>query len=160
MRRGLVALAASAAIGAGACTVRSSHEIGLSHTEAAASDRAAIAARSREFSEAYMRGDVDAMLAIYTGDAVIFPPRSEAISGAAAIRRYWRLPPGQRITVHRARPAEIVVDGGHAYDHGTYEVSGVRDGTAWGPTRGKYVIVWRREPEGWRMQLDMWNSLP
>ena len=52
------------------------------------------------------------------------------------------------------------MDGDHAYDHGVYEISGERDGKAWGPVRGKYVIVWRREKGTWRMELDMWNSGP
>jgi ketosteroid isomerase-like protein len=46
----------------------------------------------------------------------------------------------------------------HAYDYGTFEIAGERDGTAWGPSRGKYVVVWRRDQGGWRMQLDIWNS--
>jgi ketosteroid isomerase-like protein len=124
------------------------------------SDVAAIDAASREFSAAYVRGDVDAMMAIYTPDAVIFPNSSEAIQGSEDIRRYWALPPGQTVMHHRATPTEIRVDGDHAYDHGVYEISGTRDGTPWGPDHGKNVIVWRRTPQGWRMHLDMWNSRP
>ncbi|MDF2760692.1 MAG: hypothetical protein K0S99_3327, partial [Thermomicrobiales bacterium] len=48
----------------------------------------------------------------------------------------------------------------HAYDHGTFEIAGVRDGKAWGPSRGKYVVVWRREGGTWRIHLDIWNSGP
>jgi ketosteroid isomerase-like protein len=29
-----------------------------------------------------------------------------------------------------------------------------------GPVRGKYLVVWRREPDSWKIQLDMWNSGP
>lgn len=63
-------------------------------------------------------------------------------------------------TRHAATPTEIRVEGDHAYDYGVYEVAGERNGQAWGPTLGKYVIVWRRGPEGWRIHLDMWNSRP
>ena len=129
-------------------------------TRGGSSDVAAIEAAGRAFSAAYVRGDVDAMMAIYTEDAVIFPNNSEAIAGIDAVRRYWTLPPGQTVTHHRATPTEIRVDGDHAYDHGVYEIAGTRDGTAWGPNHGKYVIVWRRTPRGWRMHLDMWNSRP
>ncbi|MBA3444278.1 MAG: nuclear transport factor 2 family protein [Gemmatimonadales bacterium] len=76
-----------------------------------------------------------------------------------AIKRYWTLEPRQRVTLHEVTPARIEVDGRHAYDHGTYKVSGERNGVAWGPFRGKYVVVWRKElPQGWRIHLDMWNS--
>jgi uncharacterized protein (TIGR02246 family) len=114
----------------------------------------------RRFSAAYVAGDIETMVSLYTPDAVIFPGNSEAIRGHEGIRRYWTLAPGQRVTVHRATPTEIRIDGDHAYDHGVYEVSGERNGTPWGPTLGKYVIVWRRTPQGWRMHLDMWNSRP
>ena len=115
---------------------------------------------SRQFSAAYERGDAAAMAAMYTRDAVIFPERSAAIAGRPAIQRYWTPGKGRRITSHEIKPQRIEVDGNHAYDHGTYVVSGERDGTAWGPFEGKYLVVWRREPAGWRIHLDMWNSGP
>jgi ketosteroid isomerase-like protein len=57
-------------------------------------------------------------------------------------------------------PSRVVVDGDHAYDYGSYEIAGERDGTPWGPLRGNYVVVWRREKGAWRMHLDIWNSGP
>jgi ketosteroid isomerase-like protein len=128
--------------------------------QAARSDSARIHQITRQFSAAYVRGDAAAMAALYTADAVIFPERSGAITGRRAIERYWAPAPGSRITRHEVMPTRIDVDGRHAYDYGTFEISGERDGAAWGPFRGKYVAVWRREPEGWRIQLDIWNSGP
>ena len=128
--------------------------------QTARSDSTTIHQLSRQFSQAYMRGDAAAMAALYTADAVIFPERSDAITGREAIERYWTLKPGRRVTRHEIAPVRVVIDGKHAYDHGTFVIAGERDGTAWGPFRGKYVVVWRREPGGWRMHLDMWNSGP
>ncbi|MDF3052066.1 MAG: hypothetical protein K0S19_171 [Geminicoccaceae bacterium] len=136
-------------------------QAGTTDAQTAQSATAAIAEAGRQFSAAYMRGDTDAIMALYTRDAVIFPERSNAISGHDAIRRYWTpKQPGGRVTRHQLTPTSVVVDGKHAYDHGTYEIAGERDGKAWGPFRGKYLVVWRREPGGWKMQLDMWNSGP
>jgi ketosteroid isomerase-like protein len=98
------------------------------------------------------------MADLYTADAVIFPERSEWIAGREAIRRYWTLSPGRRITRHVVTPNRIIVDGEHAYDYGSFEIAGERDGIAWGPSRGKYVVVWRRDKGIWRMHLDIWNS--
>jgi ketosteroid isomerase-like protein len=128
--------------------------------QVARSDVSQIQAAARQFSAAYVRGDADAMTALYTPDAVIFPERSHALSGHDALRRYWTLGPREKVTRHLLIPTEVIVDGKHAYDHGTFEIAGERDGTAWGPDRGKYLVVWRREPDGWKMQLDMWNSGP
>ena len=125
-----------------------------------AADTTALHKLAREFSAAYVRGDAAAMTALYTEDAVLFPERSDRIEGREAIQKYWTVPPGRRITRHVLTPARIVFDGNHAYDYGTFEIAGERDGVAWGPFKGKYVVVWRREAEGWRMVLDMWNSGP
>ena len=133
---------------------------GTAHAQASQSDMAAITEAARQFSAAYMRGDVNAIMAFYTPDAVIFPERSDAISGHDAVKRYWKHEPGQKVTRHRLIPTQVTVDGKHAYDHGIYEIAGERNGKAWGPVRDKYLVVWRREPDGWKMQLDMWNSGP
>lgn len=114
---------------------------------------------SRQFSAAFMRGDAAAMANLYTSDGVIFPERIEWITGRDAIQRYFTPLPGRRVTHHLLTPSRIVVDGKHAYDYGTYEIAGEHDGKTWGPFRGKYVVVWRREGNSWRMQLDIWNSI-
>jgi len=122
-----------------------------------AADSLAIISQAAAFSRAYERGDADAMVAIYTEDAVIFPDRSGAITGAEAIRRYWTLRPGNRVISHRITSTAIWFEGSTAYDYGIFEVSGESNGTPWGPNKGKYVVVWRRDPGGWRMHLDIWN---
>jgi ketosteroid isomerase-like protein len=67
---------------------------------------------------------------------------------------------GQSGRDRKLLPTDVTVDGKHAYDHGIFEIAGERNGESWGPLRGKYLVVWRREPDGWKMQLDMWNSGP
>lgn len=128
--------------------------------QTAAADSVAIHRLGQQFSAAYMRGDAAAMADLYTSDGVIFPERSDRITGREAITRYWTLEPGRRITRHKLMPSRIVVDGDHAYDYGSYEIAGERHGTPWGPFRGKYVVVWRRDKGTWRMHLDIWNGYP
>lgn len=60
------------------------------------SDSAAILQAGRRFSAAYIRGDVAALSALYTSDAVIFPEGSDAIAGQEAINRYWTPRKGER----------------------------------------------------------------
>lgn len=136
-----------------ACTTAGSPRI--------AADRAMIEAAGREFSAAYMRGDIERMMSLYTADAVIFPNNSEMLAGHQALRRYWTLAPDHRVTHHKATATEIRIDGDHAYDYGVFEIAGVRRGESYGPARGKYVIVWKRGADGtWRMHLDIWNNRP
>ena len=131
-------------------------------SESASSDAiAAITRVATEFSARYMRGDAAGMAAIYTDDGVIFPGGRPAIRGRPAIEAYWRLPANERVTMHKVTADSVVVRGDIAYDYGTFMVSGERDGKPWGPSHGKYVIVWREVSAGdWRMHLDIWNSSP
>lgn len=121
----------------------------------------ALAQISRHFSAAYMKGDAEKMVSLYTDDAVIFPGNSDLIRGKEAIRKYWTLAPGRTITHHMITAVEIKITGDFAYDYGYYEISGRNNGEAWGPNYGKYLIVWKRGSDGaWKMHLDMWNSRP
>ena len=122
---------------------------------------ATLKSRSAAFSAAYVRGDVETMMSIYTNDAVIFPGNSYEIAGDSLVRSYWTLPAGRTISHHQMITHDIRIEGSMATDYGVYEVSGSNNGTDWGPSRGKYVVVWRLEDDGeWRIYLDMWNSLP
>ena len=124
-------------------------------------DSIAIIQASTAFSRAYERGDTPALLAIYTSDAVIFPDQSEALTGRESLERYWTPRPGNRVLHHQLTTASLTIHGIYAHDWGTFEVSGERDGKPWGPSRGKYVVIWRKDPDGrWRMQLDIWNRRP
>ena len=99
---------------------------------------ASIAGQSQRFSQAYMDGDVETMVGLYTDDAVLFPGRSDVIRGTEAIRNYWTLPADRRITLHKMTPVEVEVSDSMASDYGYYEISGINGETAWGPTRGTY----------------------
>lgn len=122
---------------------------------------ATLAERAHQFSAAYMAGDIEGMMDFYTEDAVLFPDNSEYIRGTEAIKNYWTLPEGRRITHHKLIPVEVEVSGAMASDFGHYEISGENNGVAWGPSHGKYMVVWKLEADGqWRMYLDMWNRRP
>ncbi len=123
--------------------------------------REMLAQQGAKFSQAYMDGDVETLLSVYTEDAVIFPERSDALTGEEVLRNYWTVPAGRTITLHKMTPVEVEISDSMASDYGYYEVSGINGDNAWGPNRGKYVVVWHLEKDGiWRMKLDMWNSMP
>ena len=128
--------------------------------KAQAEARSEIAAQSARFSQAYVDGDIDALIAIYSEDGVAAPGGRDFIRGRDALRLYWQPAEGVDVTEHRAVPVEIVVAGDHAYDWGHYSGATVAKGET-RPFAGKYLIVWRREKDGaWRMVHDMWNTLP
>lgn len=129
--------------------------------EGPAEDITAILAQGRALSEAYMAGDIEALVAVYAEDGIAAPGGRDFVRGYEALYDLWELPEGRVITHHQAVPEELIVHGDFAYDWGYYEGTAEQNGEARPSFRGKYLIVWQRDPDGiWRITHDMWNSLP
>ena len=97
--------------------------------------------------------------ASYTKDAKIFPQRGKIISGIEGILKYWKLPEGVQTSNHKITPTEITVVGDTAYDYGYYEGTTIKANGEKSSWEGKYVIVWKRVGNDWKMYLDIWNSI-
>ena len=130
-------------------------------TSGEVADIEAILVQSRAFSEAYVQGDIDALVNVYAEDGIAAAGGRDFVRGHEALRDFWALPEGRVVTRHAATPVELHVEGDLAYDWGYYEGAVTQDGEARPPFRGKYLIVWQREADGrWRIAHDMWNTLP
>lgn len=127
-----------------------------------ASERGIILENIRDFSANLVNGNFEAVAEAYTTDGKLFPNGQEIISGKAGILNYWTPAPGKksRTVYHKITPAEIKILGNEAYDWGYYEGSTrMEDGTQ-NDWRGKYVIVWKKQPDGqWKIYLDIWNRI-
>ena len=137
----------------------------LSHTVASQSyignqeDIDVILSKIKTFSTSVISSDYESIGLAYTTDAKIFPNTKDIIQGREAIIKYWTLPVGLQTKYHKITPKEIKVIGNEAYDYGYYEGTTLRpDGTEsnW---KGKYVIIWRKINEEWKIYLDIWNSI-
>ena len=120
---------------------------------AAEDNSAAIRAGSAAWEEAFNAGDLDALVALYAEDARVLPPNAAAGQGHDAVRESFGGMidaglGGELSSVMAATAGDI---GQHI---GTYEV------TAGGEVvdRGKFVELWRREGDAWKMAADIWNS--
>ncbi len=110
------------------------------------------------FSQAVMEANYEGIGAAYTEDAKIFPNNRDIIHGRESITAYWKLPEGTRISYHKITPEEIKIIGDEAYDYGYYEGATLKDGkeSRW---KGKYVIVWKKVGDDWKIYLDIWNRV-
>lgn len=114
---------------------------------------------AKNFSQYIVAGDYEKIVASYTENAKIFPNNLEILTGEAAILKYWTLPEGIQTSYHKLLPEELKILGNEAYDYGYYEGTTKRaDGTesSW---KGKYVVIWRKEDDVWKMYLDIWNGV-
>jgi uncharacterized protein (TIGR02246 family) len=113
-----------------------------------------IAAANERFMEAFGRGDAVGVTACYTPDAQLLPANSDVVEGRASIEQFWRGAMAAGITGARLETVEADGAGDAAYEVGRYTLNAggqVAD-------RGKYVVIWQRDGEQWRLHRDIWTT--
>ncbi len=122
---------------------------------------AAVRAADSAWADAFARKDLTAYLAFVDSAAVIQAPNAGALRGQAAIRSFMEgflALPGlsgtwRPVTVEAARSGEL------AYSSGTYEISFDGPGGRRITDRGKYIEIWRKQPDGsWKMITESFNT--
>jgi uncharacterized protein (TIGR02246 family) len=123
--------------------------------------RAAIEAANAKFSEAFARGDAKVLSAMYTSDAIAFPPESEMIRGNEAIGEFWKTTRDSGIRNAALTTIEVSRSGDVAYEVGKVSLTIQPVGKEPTTAIAKYVVVWKRQADGsWKLHWDIWNSLP
>ena len=107
------------------------------------------------FQEAIRAADARSMPSLYTRDAKILPPNTDAASGTDAIEQYWQSFFDLGIAGAQPKTEEVIPMGGYALETGQYSVFG-RDGSQ--VDRGKIMVLWKNEGGAWKMHRDTWNS--
>lgn len=111
------------------------------------------------FSEYYTSGNYEALADAYCKDGIILPPGADIIKGREAIKQRWILPEGLSVPYHKIIPKEIKIIGDYAYDIGYYEGRTVRKDKSEVSWKGKYLIVWKKEDNDWKIYADAWNKI-
>ncbi len=111
------------------------------------------------FSQSYINSDFETLANSYTNDAKIFPTNSDIIIGRNAIKERWSIKNGTKILEHKITPVEIRFLGDYAYDYGYYEGKTLLANGSETSWKGKYVIVWKKVGQDWKIYLDIWNGV-
>jgi uncharacterized protein (TIGR02246 family) len=123
--------------------------------------RAAIEAANAKFSEAYARGDAKALSAMYTSDAIAFPPDSEMIRGNEAIGEFWKTTRDSGVQSAALTTVDVERSGDVAYEVGKVSLTIRPAGKEPTTAVAKYVVVWKLQTDGaWKLHRDIWNSVP
>ncbi len=116
---------------------------------------AAITAASEAFDAAYNAADAAAISAMYTNDAVVYPPGGEAIEGMEAISAWFAGGLVEGGPTLDLQTGDVFAIEGAALETGSYVMTGA-DGSH--IDHGNYMVAWSHTEDGWRMARDMWNS--
>ncbi len=119
----------------------------------------AILKNAELFSSYVVASNYEQIANSYTDDAKIFPNGLDILDTRAKIIDYWTLPKGLETSYHKIYPKEIVIKEDTAYDYGYYEGKTKKVDGSESHWKGKYVIVWKKIDDKWKMYLDIWNGI-
>ena len=123
--------------------------------------RAAIEAANAQFSDAFARGDAKALAAMYTSDAIAFPPDGDMVHGNEAIGEFWKATRDSGVQTAALTTIDVGRSGDVAYEVGKVSLTIQPAGKELTTAVAKYVVVWKRQADGsWKLHRDIWNSLP
>ena len=123
-----------------------------------AEDSQAVRAASKQWVDAFNRGDAAAVAALYTEEAKRLPPNSPMIVGRENIQAFIQAANDAGAGDLQATIIELHVNGDMAYEVGKYTLTiQPEEGDAISDN-GKYVEIWTRVNGSWKMDVDIWNS--
>ncbi len=111
-----------------------------------------ILARTKAIADGINNGDSGLAASSYTADGAVLPPGAPRMDGREAIKGFWQAAIDMGLTDVTIDPGEVEILGDVATDVGT--LSG-RLGDA--ELTGKYIVIWKNGPGGWRVHRDIWN---
>ena len=126
-----------------------------------AADERAIREADAAWSKAVAAKDVERTLSFLADDGSAFPSNAPIVTGKEALRAYWSQAlsaPGSSVS-WRATSVQVARSGDLGYVVGTYESAGKDSKGRPVTDRGKYVEVWKKQPDGsWKVVVDIYNS--
>ena len=115
----------------------------------------AIAAANQSFMSTFGRGDSAGIAALYTADGQLLPSNMDVVTGHDGIQAFWQGAIDMGIKQANLKTVELEDHGDTAVEVGRYELG---DGAGNVLDHGKYVVVWKRQGDGWKLHRDIWNT--
>lgn len=114
-----------------------------------------------KFSEHVRRGDARALASLYTDKARMMPPNNPTVLGRENIEGLWRAMLGSGLKEAVLTTVGVDGSGDTVTEMGEYMLKLQPEGQEAVEDKGKYIVLWKRTPEGWRLHWDIFNtSLP
>jgi len=122
----------------------------------ASAQKAEIEAVNAKWTEFFNKGDFAGVASLYTADATAFPPGSAMVHGDTAIGAMWK-----SMAEQVSDPKLVTLDvkplgPSAAREIGTFSLK--TKGSTPQEVTGKYVVVWEKVGNDWKLAADIWND--
>ena len=118
--------------------------------------KAEIDVANAKFVELFSKGDFGGVAQLYTEDAVALPPGGPMVKGRAAIGTMWKTLAEQvtdlKLTALDVKPLGPAA----AREIGSFSLK--TKSTPSQEITGKYVVVWEKVGDEWKLATDIWNE--
>jgi len=122
----------------------------------ALAQRAEIEAANAKWIDLFNKGDFAGIASLYTEDAAAFPPGAAMVRGREAIGAMWR-GLAEQVTDPKLTTLDVKSLGpSAAREIGTFSLK--TKGASPQEIVGKYVVVWEKVGEDWKLAADIWND--
>jgi uncharacterized protein (TIGR02246 family) len=121
-------------------------------------EAAAVRALAESWDPVANAEDLDGMMKMFAPDAVRLNAGEPAVSGAEAIRADFAAGFAASDNVGNNPVDEVQVAGSWAFARGTFNDRATAPDTgAVTEARGKWITLYRKTADGWKIQIDSWN---
>ena len=127
----------------------------LTASPALAEDKSDLAGRVKVWQEAFNAGNVDAIAAGYTKNAIRLPYQAPAMEGRTAIAANVKQNYDEGITRVELEVLGAEAKGSRGWGHGTYRLMNAEGETV---QEGKWMNVSQKVDGTWLIQGDIWNT--
>jgi uncharacterized protein (TIGR02246 family) len=118
-------------------------------------NKATIEKLNAAFVSAFNKGDFASVGAMYAEDATALPPGGSMINGRSNIQAFWTQA-GQGVSDVKLTTVDVKPLGpDSAREIGTFSL--MTKGQQSQQVVGKYVVVWQRVGNDWKLATDIWN---
>ena len=111
--------------------------------------------KNNQFTKAHITGDTAFLNNIFTKDAIILPPNSDAITDRQTIEKVNLQYVNFGITEFTEETTAFFGNEEYLIDEGTYLLKYGKENTI---EKGKYLNVWKMEDGDWKIYTNMWNT--
>ena len=118
--------------------------------------QAEIEAVNVKWMDFFNKADFAGIASLYTDDATAFPPGSAMVKGRAAIAVMWKTM-AEKVSDPKVTTLEVKSLGpSAAREIGTFSLK--TRGEKPREVVGKYVVVWEKVGDDWKLAADIWNE--
>ena len=123
-------------------------------TQEAVDVKAEIEEANIAFMEAMNNYDAEALKNIYLPDLKVYPPNMDAMSGAEQVVPMMTANSSMGVKM-KFETVSAMAYGTTAIEEGKYEVFVGEDTVV---DYGKYIVIWKKKGDEWKISRDIWNT--